>query len=284
MFFNLFRAPKPKVDTKGMPFLKQVGMIVLSTTISLSLTLGVLQFLDTQNKKKDRRLSAMMVMSNIESFARTLEERSEALKETDSIGAWLLALPMESLDTLPEEPLYDMVKQVILTATITIEHDHTAENIFSNDINVWKNLGNFAFIDNVGRCFADINFVENYWNGWTDEVETLTDKIYLHPDEYKGKSSGSKLLHNEEIRKRIDNIHERCFWLKYVAAQIRYDNRLNMKAIGISEKEVIEFTDSRIKNHSDSDSQLDPKDYYTAPLTPDSSNGVWQSLYETLSE
>ena len=42
IYFNLFRAPKPKMKGKGKSFLKQVGMIVLSTTISLLLTLTVL--------------------------------------------------------------------------------------------------------------------------------------------------------------------------------------------------------------------------------------------------
>ena len=62
---------------KGKSFLKQVGMIVLSTTISLLLTLTVLQLLTWQNKKSDRRLTAMMVLSNIESFARTLDEKAD---------------------------------------------------------------------------------------------------------------------------------------------------------------------------------------------------------------
>ena len=90
IYFNLFRAPKPKMKGKGKSFLKQVGMIVLSTTISLLLTLTVLQLLTWQNKKSDRRLTAMMVLSNIESFARTLDEKADDIALADSVAAWLL--------------------------------------------------------------------------------------------------------------------------------------------------------------------------------------------------
>lgn len=131
IYFNLFRAPKPKVNGEGKPFLKQVGTIVLSTTISLALTLSVLQLLDIQTKKKDRRLSAMMVLSNIESFARTIDERAEFFAHADSVGAWLLAQPLECLDTMPEDQLYDLVEQAVIDeVTAHIEHDHTAEKIF----------------------------------------------------------------------------------------------------------------------------------------------------------
>ena len=65
-------------------------MIVLSTTISLFITLIVLQLLTWQNKKNERHLTAMMVLSNIESFARTLDEKAEEIAYADSLCAWLL--------------------------------------------------------------------------------------------------------------------------------------------------------------------------------------------------
>ncbi len=63
----------PRVNVPGnLSFWKQVFMMILGTTISLSLTLGVAALMESKQRQKDRRLSAMMVMSNIESFARTL--------------------------------------------------------------------------------------------------------------------------------------------------------------------------------------------------------------------
>ena len=121
--FNLFRAPKPKVNNKRDSFLKQVLMIILSTTISL---------LDYNQKKKVRRMTAMMVMSNIETFAHTLETRSERMARADSVGTWLLAQPIESFDTMPEDKLEDLINESINLQFL--DHDDTAEKIFSNSI------------------------------------------------------------------------------------------------------------------------------------------------------
>ena len=284
LFFNLFRAPKPKVDSKGMPFLKQVGMIVLSTTISLSLTLGVLQILDKQSKKSDRHLSAMMILSNIESFAREIDKSVKYFAFADSIGAWLLAQPLEYLDAMPNDTLYSLMEKAIMeNVTSHIEHDHSAEKIFSNDISIWKNLGNFAFIDNVGHCYADINFIEEYHNEWTDKVESATEKILLNLDEYEGAGPSSKLIHNEDIRMYIYHVHSKYCWLKYAADYIRHENRKNMEAIGISEEEVIEFTDARIKDETNSDTPND-NDYYTPRLKPDNTIGIWKRISTTKSE
>ena len=91
IFFNLFRAPKTKAKGDGRPFLNQMGMTVLSTTISHFLTLTVLQTFTWQNKKNDRCLTAMMVLSNIEGFARMLDEKADIIAFADSVmpGCWL---------------------------------------------------------------------------------------------------------------------------------------------------------------------------------------------------
>lgn len=279
IFFNLFRAPKNKIKIEGKPFLKQVGMIVLSTTISLSFTLGVLQLLEAQNKKKDRRMSAMMVLSNIESFARMLDGQAERMAYPDSVGVWLMAQPLECLDTLPEQRLLDLVQESLLLDEI--QHDHSAENIFSNDISIWKNLGNFAFIDKVGQCFSEINFVERYWNAWTGEVEELIKKIVNNPENYEGVNLGSKLIHNYEMRRNIKVIHERRDWLRYVAALMRYENRYNMKAIGITEEEVMKFTNRRTEEEDYDGKSPTNEDYVTPYLKLDSSLGVWKKLSQT---
>ena len=285
LFLNLFRSPKVRIKGDGKSFLKQVGMIVLSTTISLFLTLTVLQLLSWQNKKNDRRLTAMMVLSNIESFARTLDEKAEEIAYADSICAWLLNQPLECLDTLPEDFMIALMDQA-LTENVTahIEHDHSAEKIFSNDISIWKNLGNFAFIDNVGGSFSDINFIEEYYNNWTDEVDAAKYKIYQNSNVFNNYDYGHRLIHDEKIRLYMRNVHERRCWLNYAAAEIRYGNRRNMKAIGIEEDEVIEFTNARINDKISDEEAPNDDDYYIPFLKPDGKAGVWNRLTQRTSK
>ena len=268
IFFNLFRAPKPKVNVDGKPFLKQVGMIVLSTTISLSLTLGVLQLLDMQAKKKDRRLSAMMVMSNIESFARTLELRAEKMAPTDSMAAWLLSMPIEDLELMPEKELAALVDRA--TTVATLNHDRSAENVFTNNIETWKNVGNVSFIDQVGSCFSAINGVEEQFNDWAKGVSEALHDVSINPDKYEGSNRTLKCLHSDKVRASMAAMHNRRCWLKYAAAVLRYHNRSNMKSIDITEQEVMDYTDNRENDDYDVGEPPVVFDYYTDPISLDS--------------
>ena len=173
-----------------------------------------------------------------------------------------------------------------LTENVTahIEHDHSAEKIFSNDISIWKNLGNFAFIDNVGGSFSDINFIEEYYNNWTDEVDAAKYKIYQNSNVFNNYDYGHRLIHDEQIRLYMRNLHERRCWLKYAAAEIRHGNRNNMKAIGIEEDEVIEFTNARTNEKISDEEAPNDDDFYTPFLKPDGKTGVWNRLTQRTSK
>ena len=50
------------------------------------------------------------------------------------------------------------------------------------------------------------------------------------------------------FRQKLVDFHVRKAWLEYIAANIRYLNRKNMKLIGINEDEVMAFTDERSRD------------------------------------
>ncbi len=243
-------------------------MMILGTTISLSLTLAVAAYMDSHRREKDRRLSAMMVISNIESFARTLEQRSEKLALNDSVGAWLLNTPLENLELMPENELISLIDRA--THHATLNHDHSAENVFSNNIETWKNVGSVHFIDNVGSCFSAINGVEEQYNEWVKGIVEAKQDINNNPDNYEGNTKAMKFMRSERIRTAIAAVHNRRCWLRYAAACLRHFNKENMMVIGISEQEVKEYTDNREKKDFDPGPPPDPEQYYTSPYTLDS--------------
>ena len=59
---------------KHAGFWKQIGMIIIGTTISLVLTIGASMALELRERANDRRLSALMVMGTIEDFANGIDE------------------------------------------------------------------------------------------------------------------------------------------------------------------------------------------------------------------
>ena len=93
------KTSKEEKKAKRNNFLNRLGPIVLGTTISLIVTIVAAQILERNHRAKDRRLSALMVMSNIESYARILESAHEYMERADTVSAWLLNLPLNEVDS-----------------------------------------------------------------------------------------------------------------------------------------------------------------------------------------
>ncbi len=106
-------------------------------------------------------------------------------------------------------------------------------------------MGNVQFIDRVGQCFSAMNMTEERWNNWVTEVERTIRDIKDHPEEYEGSTIPIKCIRSEKVRHTLKGIHYWRAWLSYMAATMRYHNRYNMEAIGITEQEVMEYTDAR---------------------------------------
>lgn len=210
----------------------------------------------------------MMVMSNIESFARTLETRSERMAPSDTIAAWLLNTPIEELEMMPENELQDLISHAINLATLN--HDHSAENVFSNNIETWKNVGSVHFIDNVGACFSAINGVEEQFNEWVKGVDEAMRDVSNNPGNYEGGTKPMKIMHSDRIRAALGAIHNRRCWLRYAAASLRHFNKTNMMAIDITEQEVMDYTNEREKEDFNPGPGPNAFDFYTDAYPLDS--------------
>ena len=262
-----FRMPKSvRTWAQGSTW-RELILTIVATTISIVLTFGTAALLERCQRIEDRKMSAMMVMSNIEKFSRTVDDMSQKIARCDSIGTWMRSLPKDSLDMIQPKDVEDLINEM-LSLVDYLTHDKTAENIFSNSIETWKNMGNFQFIDNVGKCFSEMNADENNWNQWVNEYEaTISDVIsQMRPGEH----TITKLLNDNVFRQKIEDFHVRKYWLDYVAASIRYLNIKNMKLIGIDEKEVMAFTDERSRDIQVGKKEPRQIDFRTDTLSPDS--------------
>ena len=276
--FNLYRTPKPKVDGK-QPFWKQVLMIILSTTISLILTVSVITFIEHIHRVKDRRLTALMVMSNIEVFAQQLDSIYAQMDKADTASTWLLTRPEEKLALLPEDQLREIVTTAYVRNAIT--YDKSTENIFSNNIDTWKNLGNFQFIDNVGKCFSTMRFCEEYWNKMVGDMEASMREVSTrraeNPD---GKSLYIWFMEDPTFRQHVKRMHNFRNWLRCSAEELRYLNRQNMVAIDIDEQEVTDFLKAR---QQEIDAGVEPPDDEALKVPrPDSRSLTTYSKYDSI--
>ena len=240
----------------------------LATTLSIILTFGTTGLVERCQRAKDRKMSALMVMSNIEQFSRRFEEKAQEMARLDSVATWLLSLPQDSLDKIPVSEMTGIVNEVITLDLIA--HDKTAESIFSSSIETWKNMGYFQFIDNVGICFSKMNAEEDYWNEWIEQLEKTVYNVLDHPEDHPGKHIWTKLLNNNAFRTKIESYHVRKEYLEYKAADFRYMNAKNMELIGIDKEEVMAFTEKRSREVNTEMSQPTQADFRNPLLKRDS--------------
>ena len=217
----------------------------LATTLSIILTFGTTEMVNHCQRLNDRRLSAMMVMGNIETFSRKVEEMANSMARRDSIATWMLSLPQDSLDLIPPSEMVDLINEVIAGIDF-LTHDKTAESIFSSNIETWKNMQKFQFIDNVGSCFSEMNADENYWREWVKGFEEAVNDVLEHPEEHSGERTCTKLLRNDVFRQKIESFHVRQYWLEYLAAKYRFLNQKSAKMMDIKYEEVEAFADERL--------------------------------------
>lgn len=241
---DIINSPEVDLTSKRGGFWKQLGMLVLGTTVSLVLTFGTAQLIEKGQRAKDRRLTALMVMSNIEAFAQQLDGLYSRMDEADTASTWLLDHPVEKLELLPENQLREILATAYVRDAIT--YDKSTENIFSNTIDTWKNLGNFQFIDNVGKCFSTMRFCEEYWNKMVGDMgasmQEVSNRRAANPDR---RNLYIWCMNDPIFRQHVKRIHNYRNWLRCTIEELRYLNRQNMAAIGIDEREVMDFLKAR---------------------------------------
>ena len=265
---DIINPPEVDITPKRGGFWKQLGMLVLGTTVSLVLTFGTAQLIEKGQRAKDRRLTALMVMSNIEAFAQQLDSIYTQMDKADSASTWLLTRPEEKLALMPGDQLVAIINTAYVQDLIT--YDKSTENIFSNNIDTWKNLGNFHFIDNVGKCFSTMRLCEEMWNGNLDDIKTTTEEVVKRNANSPNKIEPYlALMHDPAFRRLLQRQHMWRNWLCWSAEELRYYNRQNMKAIGISEEKVMEYTDKRELRTETEGSAPNPQDFSTEPIAPE---------------
>ena len=88
-------------------------------------------------------------------------------------------MPVDELELMPKATLEELIYDAVSNSFVSF--DKAAENIFSNNLETWKNLGNFQFINNVGDCFTRMHSIEDYWNDRVKEEEKTFDDISGNP-------------------------------------------------------------------------------------------------------
>lgn len=226
----------PQVD-KGGKLWKTLLLTFLGTTMSILLTFGTSQLVSQHRKVQERKLTALMVMGNIDKFANKVDEIADGLAERDTLAAYQLRIPIDSLDS----PEYEPIVTYKVRSLPVINYDKTAESIFANSTGIWRSSKDFGFVNWVGTCFSLMKNIDRIYADYREGFDHIKDKISENPDMYPGKTMGSKYLHNKEYRDFLEGMHRKVAYYRYLADKVRTLNAINMHLMDVSNEDVQKF-------------------------------------------
>lgn len=264
---NLPNVPTPE-PSKKEGFGKYILYTFIGTTLSIVLTFGTGMLVEKNKQKKERELTAMMVMGNIENFAQRLDLVSDRLSYRDTLATMLLNIPEDSVDA-PEYAEMVMSTQNVLSCPV-LTYDKTVEQIFSNSIETWKNMGNFMFIDNVGECFNSMKYITDDYMEFANSMADIVSLIRDNANSYPGKTIFSKILLSKEFRENVQGLHRRASYCKYMAEVVRYYNSVNMVLMKVTKEEVQQFIDEHEEGLENDYPLPQQQDYLPVDINPDS--------------
>ena len=231
-----------KVCDNSKSMMRELLMTILGTTISIVLTFGTATWLDHQQQIKNRRQTAMMVIANIEDFAQNMHYVDSALVEWSTTLKRIAALPRDSVLCLSDDEANAFFTAIF--GSVLLQRDKTAENIFTNDISTWRDVGNLWFIRSVGECYSFINDIEKNYRVQLDRKGEISRR--LMEDYYN-----EQMTAGECVAATLDMKGAKYFiadftggFVPYFEASIddlRQFNSDNMQLIGVTREEVMDF-------------------------------------------
>lgn len=230
------RMPKlgKKLRTKNY-WIKELLMTILATSISIVLTFGSANLVESHHKKKAQRRMAMMVIHDI-------DESIKQMEQVDSLLRVFRDTQFEVLEGTYHEPLDYAWIMLSSFDPEYVKFAETTEHIFTSNVDTWSTIGKVDFIDNVSGCYILRN---EYKKEIIDAFHELIDQ--------KG---GFDLSHLNELLEINSEYYVSCS--SVLINQIKAANELNMRIMGISEKDYAKFNTKMIGyDQSDLDSLYD---------------------------
>ena len=258
---------------------------VVGTAIGVGLTFAVSHRIENRKKEQAQRLTAMMVIHDIDESVKSLK----TLKENMETQYNVVLFVMERLDQLDSVP-FDTLNKVIEFITSDdqdFRFDMSKEKIFHSSPETWQNLGSMKFIDNVQsfyyerQSFQDLQNKSSIWIKPVSQSEyekIQIDNSNMSWEEYLDKYYA---LLRDFLKNQLSNDH-----IKYYIDCTPY--RLNVLVelienwmkMNDENKFLMSITDEELENYVNSINQSG------IALTENSLIGTWEmsSTEENLSE
>ena len=244
---------------------------VIGTAIGVGLTFAVSNRIDNRKKEQAQRLTAMMVIHDIDESIDRLKSMKDEMETQYNATIYVIS-HLNQIDSLPQDTL-GLALSYIVSSDEKYSFDMSKEKIFHSSPDSWQNLGSMKFIDNIQSFyFKRQSFLESYnqsiyWQrpvstrefekvNLVDEslnVEQYVDRYYaLMRDFLKEKLAETSVQHYINYAAyrlyAIDNIigewikinDENKFLMSITDEEMEnYVNSINKKGIAVKEENLI---------------------------------------------
>ena len=223
---------------------------VLGTAIGVALTFVVSGILERRNKAQAQRLTAIMVIHDIDSSIDILKK----MKEEEERNGELLRFALKQRDQLEGMPIDTLasVLDVLIDSRSVFSFDTSKEKIFNSDLDTWQNLGNMAFLDNVQTFY-------HYRKGAQDAINEST--VWERPipnEEYMQLIMDSGWVTEEEFAAIIqpfleEKLHENrvVYYINVSSSRLDYLTQLIDYWTGLNDenKFLMGLTDQELEDY-----------------------------------
>lgn len=232
-------------------FFVQSSSATFGTVVGIVLTFGTTLFLQDREQKKIEKQSALMVIDNLDHFTCRISEYLEDIDDEDSLNLYVWK-NLDNLNKIPNDTL-ELFLDNFNNINISI-YDNTAENIFTTNIDTWKNLGCSEFVEKAGKCFALKKMAIDYINELREMKQQVGDTIMAitvccDRTTEDPQDIVKRLFASPVTRLFIIKQHTQYRMLIKIAASVLKDQ--NTK-----NKELMQVTDKMLENFGDNNNSV----------------------------
>ena len=226
---------------------------VLGTAIGVALTFVVSGILERRNKAQAQRLTAIMVIHDIDNSIDIVKK----MKEEEERNGELLRFALKQRDQLEGMPFDTLtsILDILADSRSDFSFDTSKEKIFNSDLDSWQNLGNMAFLDNVQSFY---HFRQGFQDGINESTmweKPIPDEEYMQlimragwvtEEEY---AAAMRPFLNEKLHENrvVYYIHASLNRLGYYTQLLDYWTGLNDEnkfLMGITDQELEDYVSS----------------------------------------
>ena len=237
-----FKMPQLGHKLKESSMLKELLLTILATTISIVLTFGTARWMEHLQKVKNRRQITLMVISDIYDFARVMERADTALlKPWKESLLEMKAMSRDSIIMLDDEEVLQNYWNALGQGAM-LPRDHTAQNLFSSDISIWRDVDNYNFVKYVGKCYYLIDATNNNFD---TEIRRKTDNYQLFLkdiDQIPDSLQLATFFEMPEVKSFIEEYTQNFVpYFEETIKNLDYAVEHSCEMMGISQNELKEF-------------------------------------------